>query len=216
MLFKDRRDAGQQLAAKLGSYKNNPEVIILGLARGGMVVAAEVALSLQVPLNVIVVRKVGAPGNEELALGALSENTEGVFNQNLIGVLGVSSDYLKKEIERQKKLLKERLTLYRGKTAAPELKDKIAIIVDDGIATGASMRVAIQSVKGAGAKKIIVAAPVAAPESLEQIAKDVDSVVCLDQPAFFEAVGSFYRQFGQTSDEEVIQLLSQKSNLSQR
>lgn len=210
MLFKDRRDAGIKLVSPLSHYKDHKDVIVLGLARGGMVTASEVALGLHVPLNVLVVRKIGAPGNEELALGAIAEHTEGIFNENLVGILGVSSDYLKKEVERQKKILNNRLELYRGKSPAPELKGKIVILVDDGIATGASMRVAIQSVRNAGAKKIVLAVPVAAPDSLSKIAQEVDEVVCLYTPVFFEAVGGFYRVFDQTSDEEVIHLLDKR------
>lgn len=208
MLFKDRRDAGKQLAAKLEKFKAQKDVLVLGLARGGMVTASEVAVGLHVPLNVVVVRKIGAPGNEELALGAIAEHGEGVFNEHLIGVLGVSSDYIKKEVERQKALLKNRLELYRGKTPAPDLKGKTVILVDDGIATGASMLVAIKSMREAKVKKIVLAVPVAAPDSLRKIAKEVDEAVCLYSPVFFEAVGAFYRQFDQTSDEEVIQLLA--------
>jgi putative phosphoribosyl transferase len=211
MLFKDRRDAGKQLVPPLSKYKDHKDVIVLGLARGGMVTASEVASGLHVPLNVIVVRKIGAPGNEELALGAIVEHGEGLINEELVGILGVSHDYLKKEVERQKKILKERLALYRGKSPAPDLKDKTVILVDDGIATGASMRVAIKSMREAGAKKIVLAVPVAAPDSLRKIAKEVDESVCLYSPVFFEAVGGFYREFDQTSDDEVIQLLSYSS-----
>ena len=210
MLFKDRRDAGKKLIAQLSKYKDNQNVIVLGLARGGMVTASEVASGLNVPLNVVVVRKIGAPNNEELALGAIAEHGEGIFNEHLVGLLGVSPDYLKKEVERQKKILKERLSLYRGKSPAPDLKGKTVILVDDGIATGASMRVAIKSVRDAGAKKIVLAVPVAAPDSLNKIAREVDEVVCLSSPVFFEAVGSFYQEFDQTTDEEVVHLLSQK------
>ena len=173
-----------------------------------MVTAFEVASGLNLPLNVIVVRKIGAPGNEELALGAIAEHGEGIFNEHLIGILGVPSDHLKKEIQRQKKILKERLDLYRGDTPAPVIKGKTVILVDDGIATGASMRVAIKSVRDGEAKKIVLAIPVAAPDSLRKIEKEVDEVVCLSSPAFFEAVGAFYRVFDQTSDEEVIHLLA--------
>jgi putative phosphoribosyl transferase len=208
MLFKNRRDAGKKLAVQLSKYKDSKNVIALGLARGGMVTASEVASALNVPLNVVVVRKIGAPNNEELALGAIAEHGEGIFNEHLLGILGVSPDYLKKEVERQKKILKERLSLYRGKSPAPDLKGKTVILVDDGIATGASMRIAIKSVRDAGAKKIVLAVPVAAPDSLDKIAKEVDEVVCLSSPVFFEAVGSFYQEFDQTSDEEVIHLLS--------
>ncbi len=208
MLFKDRRDAGRQLVPKLSKYQSQKEVIVLGLARGGMVTAYEVAAGLHVPLNVVVVRKIGAPGNEELALGAIAEHGDGVFNEELIGILGVSRDYLKKEADRQKKILKERLALYRGNSPAPILKGKTAILVDDGIATGASMRVAIKSVRDAGAKKIVLAVPVAAPDSLRKMEKEVDEVICLSAPLFFEAVGAFYKAFEQTSDEEVVHFLA--------
>ncbi len=208
MLFKDRRDAGRQLVPHLSKYKDQKDVIVLGLARGGVVTAFEVASGINVPLNVIVVRKIGAPGNEELAVGAIAEHGEGVFNEHLIGILDVSQDYLQKEIERQKKILKERLDQYRGNAPTPSLKDKTVVLVDDGIATGASMRIAIKSVRDAGAKKIVLAVPVAAPDSLRKIEEEVDEVVCLSSPVFFEAVGAFYKAFEQTSDEEVIHLLA--------
>jgi putative phosphoribosyl transferase len=208
MLFKDRRDAGRQLVSRLSKYKDQKDVIVLGLARGGMVVAYEIASGLNVSLNVVVVRKIGAPGNEELALGAIAEHGEGVFNEHLAGILGVSQDDLGKEVERQKKILKERLDRYRGNTLSPSLKGKTVILVDDGIATGASIRVAIKSVRDADAKKIVLAVPVAAPDSLSKIQKEVDEIVCLSSPVFFEAVGAFYRAFEQTSDEEVIHLLA--------
>ena len=208
MLFKDRRDAGKQLVPALSKYKDQPDVLVLGLARGGVVTAHEVALGLGTPLNVVVVRKIGAPGNEELALGAIAEHGEGIFNEQLIGILAVSQEYLQREVERQKKILQERLELYRGNAPAPAIEGKIVILVDDGIATGASMRVAIKSVRDAGAKKIVLAVPVAAPDSLRKIQKEVDEVVCLSSPVFFEAVGAFYKQFDQTSDQEVIHLLA--------
>ncbi len=207
MLFNDRRDAGKQLSARLEKYQGQKDVIVLGLARGGVVVAGEVASRLSVPLNVIVVRKIGAPGNQELALGAIAEHGDGIFNEELIASLGVSPQYLKMESSRQKEMLIARLALYRGKLAAPNLRDKTVILVDDGIATGASMRVAIQSLRHSGVKKIVLAVPVAAPDSLQKISKEVDETVCLFSPSYFEAVGSFYRSFDQTSDEEVIQIL---------
>lgn len=208
MLFKDRKDAGKQLIPPLIKYKDQKDAIVLGLARGGMVTAFEVAAGLNLPLNVVVVRKIGAPGNEELALGAIAEHGEGIFNEHLIGILGVSHDYLKIEMERQRKILKDRLELYRSNSPSPSLNGKTIILVDDGIATGASMRVAIKSVRDAGTKKIVLAVPVAAPDSLRKIQKEVDEVVCLSSPVFFEAVGGFYKVFGQTSDEEVVHLLA--------
>jgi|HubBroStandDraft_4_1064222.scaffolds.fasta_scaffold122250_2 putative phosphoribosyl transferase len=213
MLFKDRRDAGKQLAQRLSRYKDQKDLIVLGLARGGMVTAHELASHLHLPLNVIVVRKIGAPNNEELALGAIAEHGEGIFNEHLITILGIPRDELQKEVERQTKILKERLNLYRGESPAPSLKEKTVILVDDGIATGASMRVAIQSVRDAGAKKIVLAVPVAAPDSLHKIQKEVDEVVCLSSPIFFEAVGAFYRMFEQTSDDEVIHLLANSKHV---
>lgn len=208
MLFKDRSDAGNQLVPLLRSYKGKENVIVLGLARGGVVTANEIAKALQLPLGVVVVRKVGAPGNEELALGAVTEKGEGIFNDHLISLLGVSPDYLKRQVEIEKQKAKARLELYLGERPAPNLKGKTVILVDDGIATGASMRVAIQSVRNQGAKKIILAVPVAAPDALKKIEKEVDEVVCLLSPAYFEAVGSFYKKFEQTTDEEIINLLS--------
>jgi putative phosphoribosyl transferase len=208
MFFKDRRDAGRQLVPQLSKYKNCKDVIVLGLARGGVATAYEVASGLNVPLNVVVVRKIGAPGNEELAVGAIAEHGEGIFNEQLIRILGVSQDYLKKETERQKQILKSRLDRYRKNAQAPHLKEKTVILVDDGIATGASMRVAIKSVRDAGAKKIVLAVPVAAPDSLRKMQMEVDELVCLSSPAFFEAVGAFYGRFEQTSDEEVVRLLT--------
>jgi putative phosphoribosyl transferase len=208
MIFSDRRDAGRQLAHRLEEYKERKDVIVLGLARGGVVVAHEIATALKLPLNVVVVRKIGAPLNPELALGAVTETGEGIFNEQLISILGISPEYLKHEVEKESEAAQERLHLYRGMRSAPDLHGKSVILVDDGIATGASIRVAIKGVRAEGAAKILLAIPVAAPDSLRRIQKEVDEVICLFSPAFFEAVGSFYRSFTQTSDEEVSRLLS--------
>ncbi len=208
MLFKDRSDAGRQLVPLLQSYKEQENTLVLGLARGGVVTAFEIAKALNLPLGIVVVRKVGAPGNEELALGAVTEKGEGIFNDHLITLLGVSKDYLKRQIEKEKQVAKMRLELYLGKRPLPSVKGKTVILVDDGIATGASMRVAIHSLRSQGAKKIVLAVPVAAPDSLKKIEKEVDEVHCLQSPSYFEAVGSFYKKFDQTADEEIIRLLS--------
>ena len=208
MLFNDRNDAGKKLGEKLQGYKNASSTVVLGLVRGGVVVAAEVAASLGLPLNVVVVRKLGAPHNEELAIGAITDKGEGFFNEDLMGILGVSREYLSKEMERQRKSAKERVEIYRGHFPAPDIKNKTVILVDDGIATGASFRAAIRSVRKEGAKKIVLAVPVAAPDALEMLKKEVDEVVCLSSPVFFEAVGAFYKHFNQTTDEEIISLLA--------
>ena len=179
----------------------------MGLARGGVVTAYEVAQALHLPLGVIIVRKIGAPGNEELALGAIVESGEGIFNEDLISLLGVNREYLKSEIEKEKKIAAARRALYL-KGVPPELKGQTVILVDDGIATGASMRVAVKSVKAQGTKKVVLAVPVAAPDSLRLLEKEVDEVVCLYSPTHFGAVGAFYKSFQQTSDEEIIQLLA--------
>lgn len=209
MQFVDRVDAGKKLAAQLlRAYKGQRDTLVLGLARGGVVVAHEVAALLGLPLHVIVVRKIGAPGNEELALGAISTSGEGIFNERLIGLLGATQEYLKATVEREKGIAQKRLALYQGSAPPPQIKDKTVLLVDDGIATGASMKVAIQAVRSQGAKKIVLAVPVAASDSLRQIEPKVDEVVCLSVPPFFEAVGAFYRVFDQTTDEEIIDLLS--------
>lgn len=207
MLFSDRRDAGKRLASHLESYRGSSDMVVLGLARGGVVVAYEVAIALKLPLSAIVVRKLGAPHNEELAIGAITDKGEGVFNEQLIGLLGVSREYLLEEIERQKQVAARRLHIYRGNCPPPHLQNKTVILVDDGIATGASVRAAVRSIRLEGARKIILAIPVAAPEALSLLKKEVDEVVCLYSPVFFEAVGTFYKLFTQTTDEEIIHFL---------
>ena len=208
MIFQDRRDAGRQLVPRLKGYLAQKDCLVVGLARGGVVTAAEVAAALKLPLVAFVVRKIGAPDNEELALGAIAETGDTVFNQRLIAELGVSQAYLKQTIEKERKLAQERSARYRGAGKTPNVKDKTVILVDDGIATGASMEAAIHAMRQAHAKKVVLAVPVAAPDSLERLGKQVDEVVCLSAPADFYAVGSFYRAFDQTSDAEVIRLLT--------
>jgi putative phosphoribosyl transferase len=207
MLFKDRNEAGRQLIPHLKSYLRNQQTVVVGLARGGVITAFAVAEGLGLPLQVMVVRKIGAPGNEELALGAIAENGEGIFNDHLIAVLAISPDYIKREIELQKAVAKKRSELYQAGRPKLALKDKTVILIDDGIATGASIRVAIRSLRAEKVGKIVLAVPVAAPDSLRKLEKEVDEVICLSAPLYFEAVGSFYRSFDQTSDEEIIHLL---------
>lgn len=207
MLFQDRADAGLKLIPQLEKYKSRKDVVVLGLARGGMVVAHAVANGLNVPLDVIIVRKIGAPENEELAIGAIAETGEGIFNDSVIEVLGVSPRYIEEEVSKQKKIAQQRVALYRGNKQGLEVKGKSVVLVDDGIATGASMRVAIRSVRARGAKEIILAVPVGAPEALKQMEKEVDKIVCLYSPTSFHAVGQFYREFDQTEDREIIDLL---------
>lgn len=207
MLFNDRADAGRELALHLQQYKQAKESVVVGLARGGVVTAYEVAHALGLPLQVIVVRKIGAPNNEELALGAITEKGEAVYNDHLLAILGISSDYIKREAEREKRAAQTRSQLYRGSAAPLDVENKRVILVDDGIATGATVLAAIKSIRANHPQSITLAAPVAAPDSLKKIKKEVEEVVVLFSPVFFGAVAAFYRHFDQTSDEEVIHLL---------
>ncbi len=209
MYFYDRREAGRLLAEKLNQYKRSPNTLVLGLARGGVVVAFEVAKALSLPLNVVVPRKVGAPGNPELAVGSIMENGEGVFNSSIIHMLGVTQSYLKQEIEKEKARAHQRLQLYRKNVPLPDLKDQIVILVDDGIATGSTMLTSIKAMRKCEALKVVVAAPVAAADSMSFIEDAADEVVCLYAPEDFMAVGMFYANFGQTDDEEVVKLLTE-------
>lgn len=206
-MFKDRSDAGRQLVPLLQAYKENKNSLVVGLARGGVVVADEIARALHLPLTVIVVRKVGAPGNPELSLGAVTATGEKIFNDHLIALLAVSPEYLKGQVEKEKEIALKRLDLYLKGQSAPNVKGKIAILVDDGIATGASVRLAVQSLRKEGAKKIVLAVPVGSVDALHKIEKEVDELVYLLAPSDFEAVGSFYQEFDQVSDEEVVKIL---------
>ena len=204
-MFKNRRDAGQQLAKSLEKYKNAQNVILLALPRGGVVIADEIAKKLNLPLDIVVPRKIGAPGNPEYAIGAITETGEGIFNEEEIRK--IDKEWLKKEIEKEKQEAQRRLRVYRGDKPAVNLKDKIVILVDDGVATGLTLKAAIKSVRQKKPKKIVVAVPVGASDSIEEIKKEVDEVVCLYTPLFFGAVGQFYEEFGQTEDEEVIEIM---------
>lgn len=207
MIFQNREDAGKKLAKELLTYKNKKDTIVIGLVRGGVVVAAHIAKELHLPLDVLIVRKIGAPNNPELALGAISEKGSGVFNERLITHLGVSKEYIQKEIEHQREIIKKRKqSFFKGKKPFP-ITDKNILLVDDGIATGASMKVAVESIRFQNAKKIVIATPVAAQDSLKELSSLVDEVVCLTQPVHFYAVGAFYRDFKQVSDEEVLQIM---------
>lgn len=206
-LFRNRREAGRHLVPLLHEYQEQTDTLVVGLARGGVITAYEVAQGLNLPLVAFVVRKIGAPGNEELALGAISETGDAQFNPQFINMFGVSPDQLNKIVEKERRVCQERSQRYRGKNPSVDFAGKTIILVDDGIATGASVEVAIHSLRKAKAKKIVLAVPVAAPDSLKRLSKEVDAVVCLSAPPDFYAVGQFYRDFGQTTDEEIISLL---------
>jgi putative phosphoribosyl transferase len=208
MMFENRQEAGRELAMLLNHYKNQPDTLILALPRGGVVVANEVAKLLHLPMDVIIARKVGAPFNPELALGAVTEIGEGYFNEDLMEQIGISKGYLHNTIEKEVQEAKRRLKAYRRGRPPLVLKGKTVILVDDGIATGATMKASIRSAKALGAKKIVVAVPVSSAETHLEIAQEVNEVVTLSSPEYFYAVGQFYNDFSQTTDEEVIAILT--------
>jgi len=209
MIFYDRREAGQKLAVALKDYKDNPKAIVLALPRGGVVVGAVVAQKLNLPLDIVVARKIGAPGNPEFAIGAVSEKGKVILNEETVSGYNIPSEYIEKESALQRAEVKRRLLEYRGKKKPPCLQDKIVIIVDDGIATGASVKAAISSVKTERPQKIILAVPVAPSDTVRELKKEVDELICLETPEIFFAVGQFYQIFEQTSDEEVKELLEE-------
>lgn len=210
MQFANRQQAGQRLAIALERYRRNPSAIVLGLPRGGVPVAYEIAKHLQIPLDVLIVRKLGVPGHEELAMGAIAGEGILFINQTLIKDLGITESVTKQIADRELHELRRREKVYRGDRPFPSLKNKTVILVDDGIATGASMRSAIRALKTLGPKEIIVAIPVAPANTCRELEKEVDRVICLYQPSPFHAVGQWYEDFTQTTDEEVSTLLEQQ------
>lgn len=210
MIFKSRLEAGKRLAEALKAYNNSSDAIVIGLPRGGVVLAAEIAKELNIPLDIICARKIGAPYNPEFGIGAISESGGLFLDNDTIENLDIDPEYIQNEIKSQKKESARRANLYRGERLPLNLKNKIVILVDDGIATGATMKASIQTAKQLNAKKIIVAVPVAPPDTLTEIKELTDEVVCLSAPSFFMAVGQFYEQFEQTTDDEVIQLMKKK------
>lgn len=210
MLFMNRTQAGKELAAALQKYRGNSKTVVLGLPRGGVVVASGVAKALGCPLDVIVPRKLGAPGNPELAIGAVAEEAV-VLDREIIESLGVPQSYIEAEILKEKKEAERRLALFRKGRPAGNWRGWTAIVVDDGIATGSTMRAAIAALKKMGAARIVAAVPVGPPETIEALKKEVE-VVCLYAPTSFMAVGQFYEAFPQTSDEEVIRIMHGSRN----
>lgn len=207
MLFYNRAEAGKKLAKELKKYKSNKNAIVLGLPRGGVIVAYEVAKDLDLPLDIVVPRKIGAPNNEEFAIGAITETGEGIFDETSIKYLAISEKYLKETVEKEKQEAQRRLKLYRGDRPVIDLTEKIVILVDDGIATGSTMLAACKSVKVRGAKKLVVAVAVTPKDTVDKVKKIADEFVYLYAAKNFMAVGQFYNIFEQTTDEEVIEKL---------
>jgi putative phosphoribosyl transferase len=208
MQFANRISAGRTLAKKLHDYADRSDVIVLALPRGGVPVAYEVARALNVSLDVFLVRKLGVPGHEELAMGALATGNVRVLNEAVINELGIPGEWIDQVVAREQRELERREKIYRGASAPLNVSERVVIIVDDGLATGSTMRAAVKALQKLGPAKIIVAAPVAARETCESFKADVDSTcVCVMSPEPFQGVGLWYRDFSQTTDEEVCYLL---------
>ncbi|MBU2578224.1 phosphoribosyltransferase [Patescibacteria group bacterium] len=206
-MYKDRSDAGAQLSLMLKEYKNKEGVLVLALPRGGVVTGYEIACYLNAPLDVIIVRKIGFPGQPELGIGAVSETGTVVLNQFIISTYGVPSDYIMREVSRQKEEISRRVKRYRKGKELPSLEGKTIILVDDGVATGATMKAAITTLKEEKLTKLIAALPVAPPDIADELEQMVDEFVCIETPIDFTAVGAYYHDFTQVSDEEVVELL---------
>ncbi len=208
MLFRDRADAGQTLAGKLTAYANRPDVLILALPRGGVPVAYEVAQALHAPLDVFLVRKLGLPGQEELAMGAIASGGTRVLNEEVIDKLSIPEEVIDAVAAEEQQELSRREHDYRDRRPPPDVRGRTVILVDDGLATGSTMRAAVAALRQQGPARIVVAVPVGAPEICTELQKEADEVVCAHMPEHFYAVGAWYDDFAQTTDEEVRHLLS--------
>ena len=206
--FPDRAAAGRLLAEKLDKYAGRDDVIVLGLPRGGVPVAYEVAQVLRVPLDVFIVRKLGVPGFEELAVGAIASGGVRVLNDDVVRALPNADEIIEAVTKRETAELQRREERYRDGRPAPELQGKTVILIDDGLATGATMRAAVAALRQRGAAKIVVAVPVGPPDTCREFEAEADEIICASAPEFFQAVGQYYEDFSQTSDEEVRELLS--------
>ena len=212
--FANRAEAGRLLAEKLEKYAGRTDVVVLGLPRGGVPVAYEVAQRLGVSLDVFVVRKLGMPGFEELAVGAIASGGVRVLNEDIMRSLPNADQLIESVTEKQTVELERREETYRDGRPAPELRDRVVILVDDGLATGATMRAAVAALRQRGVAKIVVAAPVGAPDTCRELEQEADETICATAPEFFQAVGQYYEDFSQTSDEEVRELLARAARRS--
>jgi putative phosphoribosyl transferase len=206
--FPNRVEAGRQLAEKLAKYAGRDDVIVLGLPRGGVPVANEVAKRLRAPLDVFIVRKLGVPGFEELAVGAIASGGVRVLNEDVLRALPNADEVIESITAKETAELERREQTYREGRPAPELRDRIVVLVDDGLATGATMRAAVKALRQRGAAKIVAAVPVGPPDTCHEIEQQADETVCLSTPEFFQAVGQYYEDFSQTTDDEVRELLA--------
>jgi putative phosphoribosyl transferase len=207
MIFQDRAEAGKYLAKKLGSYVNREDVLVLALPRGGVPVAYEVARELHAPLDIFLVRKLGVPGHEELAMGAIATGGVRVLNHDVVNHLRIPAQVIDEVTNVERQELERRERVYRGERGEPVVRGKIVILVDDGLATGSTMRAAAAALREQDPARIVVAVPVSAPDTCNEYRMGVDEIVCAVTPELFLGVGRWYKDFSQTSDEEVRELL---------
>jgi predicted phosphoribosyltransferase len=203
----DRHDGGRQLAQKLSKYANHTDVVVLALPRGGVPVAYEVARALKAPLDVLIVRKLGLPGHEELAIGAIASGGIRILNKEIIEALTVDPNVLDRVTKREMEELQRREQAYRGERPAPDIRDRTVILIDDGLATGASMLAAVHGLRTRHPARIVVAVPAASPQAVNMISPEVDEVVYGISPEPFDGVGKWYENFTQTTDDQVRTLL---------
>src|SRR5437899_882672 len=214
--FPNRAEAGRFLAEKLEKYAGRDDVTVLGLPRGGVPVAYEVARALRLPLDVFIVRKLGVPGFEELAVGAIASGGVRVLNEDVVRALPNAHEIIESVTAKETAELQRREESYRDGRPAPELRDKTVILIDDGLATGATMRAAVKALRQRGAAKIVVAVPVGPPDTCREFEDEADEVICASEPEFFQAVGQYYEDFSQTSDDEVRELLARAAGSEDR
>jgi len=210
--FRDRTEAGQRLARRLAAYAYRPEVLVLALPRGGVPVAFAVARALHVPLDVLIVRKLGVPGYEELAMGAIASGGERVLNESVVRTLHIPEAVINQVAAREQDEVQRRERLYRADRPASEVRGRTIILVDDGMATGATMRAAVAALRQRQPARLVIAVPVAASATCEELASEVDELVCLIRPKTLFAVGFWYEHFTQTTDEQVRDLLGQAAH----
>jgi putative phosphoribosyl transferase len=208
MYFRDRRDAGRLLAQRLGAYANRPDVVVLALPRGGVPVAYEVAQALHVPLDVFLVRKLGLPGHEELAMGAVASGGVRVLNRDVVEQLNIPDEVIDAVARRELQELERRERAYRGDRPFPEVRGKTVILVDDGLATGSTMRAAAEALRQQGPARLVVAVPAGSRETCDEFRAEVDEIVCGIMPDPFYAVGLWYDDFSQVTDDEVRDILA--------
>ncbi|AFY75858.1 putative phosphoribosyltransferase [Pleurocapsa sp. PCC 7327] len=208
--FRNRTEAGQLLAKKLTAYANRKDVLVLGLPRGGVPVAYEVAKALNAPLDICLVRKLGVPGHKELAMGAIASGGVRVLNYDVVSWLNISGKTIDKVAQKELRELQRRDRAYRGDRPPADARDRTVILVDDGLATGSTMRAAVAVLREQQPKSIVVAVPVAPPDTCKTLSAEVEEVVCLMTPEPFYAIGLWYENFAQTTDEEVRELLNER------